>query len=151
VDRQILSLLVQPIRRDLGITDTQMSLLIGFSFAICFTLFALPLGWLADRHSRRSVLAAGLAGWSLCTAACGLARSFRQMMLFRMGVGMGEATLHPCAYSIIADSFPAERRTTALSVYTTGIYIGSGMAVLAASLVIRLASGRQTWTLPLVG
>ncbi len=151
IDRQILSLLVQPIRRDLGITDTQVSLLLGFSFAIFFTVFAIPLGRLADTRSRRSVLAAGLAGWSLCTAACGLARSFSQMMLFRMGVGMGEATLNPCAYSIITDSFREGRRATALSVYSMGIYIGSGFAFLAGGLIIQFASGQQAWNVPLLG
>src|SRR4051812_5201632 len=78
IDRQIMSLLVQPIRHALEITDTQMSLLLGFSFALFFTLFAIPLGRLADRRSRRSVLASGLAGWSVCTMLCGLARSFGQ-------------------------------------------------------------------------
>lgn len=151
IDRQILSLLVQPIRRDLGITDTQMSLLLGFSFAIFFTLFAIPLGRLADNRSRRSVLAGGLAGWSLCTAASGLARSFPQMLALRMGVGMAEATLNPCAYSMITDSFPEHRRSTALSVYSMGIYLGAGIAFLAGGLVIRFASQREAWVLPLLG
>ena len=151
IDRQILSLLVQPIRRALSIGDTQMSLLLGFSFAVSFTLFAIPLGRLADRYSRRSVLAAGLAGWSLCTALCGLGRSFRQMLLLRFGVGLGEATLNPCAYSIITDSFPEDRRSTALSVYSMGMNIGAGMAFLMGGLVIRFASEHQAWSLPFLG
>ena len=151
VDRQILSMLVAPIRRDLKISDTQMSLLLGPGFALFFTLFAIPLGRLADRKSRKSVLAAGLAGWSLCTAASGLARSFGQMLLLRMGVGMGEATMNPCSYSIISDTFPEERRATALSVYSMGISLGSGMAFLGGGLVIRFASGRDRWLVPLLG
>jgi MFS family permease len=151
IDRQILSMLVGPIRRDLQISDTQMSLLLGLGFALSFTLFAIPLARLADRRSRRNVLAAGLAGWSLCTAACGLARSFGQMFLLRMGVGLGEATMNPCAYSIISDAFPEERRATALSVYSTGMSIGSGIALLAGGLVIRFASGQAIWDLPLLG
>ncbi|MFN7934101.1 MAG: MFS transporter [Bryobacteraceae bacterium] len=151
IDRQILSLLVQPIRRDLNISETQMSLIIGFSFAIFFTLFAIPIGRLADRYPRRFILASGLAGWSLSTAACGLARSFSQMMLFRMGVGMGEASLSPCAYSLISDSFPTARRSTALSVFSMGIYLGSGIALLAGGLVVQYASARQSTTLPILG
>ncbi len=151
IDRQILSLLVGPIRRDLNLTDTQMSLLLGFSFAFFFTVFAIPLGRIADRKSRRAVLGAGLASWSLCTTICGFARTFGQMFLLRAGVGMSEATLGPCAYSIISDSFPEERRATALSVFSTSICIGSGLAFLAGGLVIRFAAGRETWELPLAG
>ncbi|MDX2154285.1 MAG: MFS transporter [Bryobacteraceae bacterium] len=151
IDRQILSLLVQPVRRDLAISDTQMSLLLGFSFALFFTLFAIPIGRLADRRSRRGVLAAGLAGWSFCTAACGVARTFGQMMLLRMGVGLGEATLNPCAYSMIADSFPPDRRSTALSVYSMSMSIGAGLAYLAGGFVIRFASVQEAWMLPFVG
>jgi MFS family permease len=151
IDRQILSLLVAPIRRDLEISDTQMSLLLGAGFAVCFTLFAIPIGRFADRRSRRAVLASGLAGWSFCTAGAGLARTFGQMMLFRMGVGIGEASLGPCSYSIIHDLFPQGRRATALSVFSTGISIGTGVAFLAGGLVIQFASGRSNWSLPLVG
>lgn len=151
IDRQILNLLVGPIERDLGIGDTQMSLLMGFSFAVFYTLFGIPLGRLADSRSRRGVIAAGVALWSVLTAGCGLARRFWQLGLLRMGVGVGEASLSPAAYSLIADYFRPERRATAISVYSMGIYIGSGLAFILGGLVVKFASGRDHFDVPLVG
>jgi len=151
VDRQILNLLVAPIRRDLGISDTQMSLLMGFSFAIFYTILGIPLGRLADSRSRRGLITAGMVVWSLMTALCGLAHSYWQLFLFRIGVGVGEATLSPAAYSMIADYFPPERRATAISVYSMGIYLGSGIAFLLGGLVIQFAVAQGAVTLPLVG
>src|SRR6266851_1403670 len=151
IDRQILNLLVRPIRRDLGITDFQMSLLMGFSFALFYTFFGIPLGRLADSRSRRTIIAAGVAVWSIMTAACGLARNFAQMLLLRVGVGVGEAALSPAAYSIITDYFPSKRRSTAISVYSMGIYIGSGVAFIVGGLVAGLASAQETWNVPIVG
>jgi MFS family permease len=151
IDRQILNLLVRPIRRDLGISDTQMSLLMGLSFAVFYTFFGIPLGRLADSKSRRTIIAAGFALWSLFTAACGLARNFVQMLLLRMGVGVGEAALSPAAYSIITDYFPPQRRATAISVYSMGIYLGSGLAFIIGGTVAGLASKQELWQLPLVG
>ncbi|HMV48411.1 MAG TPA: MFS transporter [Blastocatellia bacterium] len=151
IDRQILNLLVRPIRRDLGITDTQMSLLMGFSFAIFYTLFGLPLGRLADSKSRRTIIAVGFAFWSLFTTACGLARNFFQMLLMRMGVGVGEAALSPAAYSLITDYFPPKRRATAISVYSMGIYIGSGLAFIIGGTVAGFASKQELWDLPILG
>lgn len=151
IDRQILNLLVGPIERDLGIGDTAMSLLMGFVFAVFYTLFGIPLGRLADTRSRRGLIAAGIAAWSLMTAGCGLARTYWQLLLLRIGVGVGEASLSPAAYSLIADDFPPERRATAMSVYSMGIYIGSGLAFILGGLVIRFASGRDRFDLPLVG
>jgi MFS family permease len=151
VDRQILNLLVGPIRRDLGISDTQMSLLMGFSFAIFYTILGIPLGRLADSRSRRGLIVAGVVVWSLMTALCGLARSYWQLFLFRVGVGVGEATLSPAAYSMIADYFPPERRATAISVYSMGIYLGSGIAFLLGGLVIQFAMAQGAIILPLIG
>ncbi len=151
ISRQILSLLIAPIRHDLGITDTEVSLLIGFSFALFYTFFGIPLGRLADVRSRRSIIAAGLAFWSLFSAGCGLARSFAQMLFLRMGVGVGEASLSPAAYSIITDYFPKELLATAISIYSMGIYLGSGMAFLLGGIVVRFASSKQAWVLPLFG
>lgn len=151
VDRQILNLLVGPIRRDLGISDTQMSLLMGFSFAIFYTILGIPLGRLADSKSRRGLIVAGVVVWSFMTALCGLARSYWQLFLFRIGVGVGEATLSPAAYSMIADYFPPERRATAISVYSMGIYLGSGIAFLLGGLVIQFAVAQGAVTLPLIG
>ncbi len=95
IDRQILALLVQPIRRDLGISDTQMSLLMGFSFAVFYSFFGILLGRLADSRSRRTIIVIGFSLWSLMTTGCGLTRNFVQMLLLRMGVGVGEASLSP--------------------------------------------------------
>jgi len=151
IDRQILNLLVGPIRRDLGISDTQMSLLMGFSFAIFYTLFGIPLGRLADSRSRRTIIIFGIVFWSLMTAGCGLARSFWHFLVLRMGVGVGEATLSPSAYSLISDYFPKENRATAISVYSMGIYLGQGIAFLLGGLVIRFASAHESYDVPLVG
>jgi MFS family permease len=151
LDRGILALLVEPIKADLGISDTQMSLLMGFSFAIFYTILGIPLGRLADRWNRRGLIAAGVIVWSLMTSLCGLARSYWQLFLFRIGVGVGEATLSPAAYSMIADYFPPERRATAISVYSMGIYLGSGIAFLLGGLVIKFAVAQGAVTLPLVG
>jgi MFS family permease len=151
IDRQILNLLVAPIRRDLGISDTEMSLLMGFSFAVFYTFFGIILGRLADSKSRRSIIAVGFVMWSLFTAGCGVARNFAQMLLLRMGVGVGEAALSPAAYSLITDYFPKQRRATAISVYSMGIYIGSGLAYMLGGIVIKWASAEEAWDLPVVG
>ncbi len=151
IDRQILGLLVGPIRSDLGISDTQMSLLMGFSFALFYTFFGIPLGRLADTKSRRGIIAVGLVVWSAMTAACGLAQRFWQFLLLRMGVGVGEAALSPSAYSLITDSFPKRYLATAISVYSMGIYIGSGLAYILGGLVVGWASGQGDLTLPLIG
>ena len=142
---------MKPIRRDLGISDTQMSLLMGFSFAVFYTVFGIPLGWLADTRSRRGIIAAGVTVWSFFTAACGLARNFTQLLFLRMGVGVGEASLGPSAYSMISDYFPPQRRATALSVYGMGIYIGSGIAYLLGGVIVGLASAQDAWIAPVVG
>ncbi|XEG71592.1 MFS transporter [Pseudomonas sp. abacavir_1] len=151
IDRQILNLLVGPIRRDLAISDTQMSLLMGLSFALFYTLCGIPLGRMADSRSRRGLITVGVLIWSAMTAACGLARQYWQFLLFRVGVGVGEAALSPAAYSLIADSFPAQRRATAISVYSMGIYLGSGLAFLLGGLVIKFASAQGDVHLPLFG
>lgn len=151
IDRQILNLLVGPIERDLAISDTQMSLLMGFSFAVFYTFFGIPLGRLADSRSRRVIIAVGIAAWSVMTAGCGLARKYWQLALLRMGVGVGEASLSPAAYSLIADYFRPEHRATAISVYSMGIYIGSGLAFILGGLVVKFASGQDQFDLPFVG
>jgi MFS family permease len=151
IDRQILNLLVAPIRRDLQITDTQMSWLMGPAFAISYILFGILFGRLTDSRSRRTIIAAGFAAWSLFTAACGLAKTYVQMMALRVGVGIGEASLSPAAYSLITDYFPPKRRATALGVYSMGIYIGSGLAFIVGGMVARAAAAQEAWELPLVG
>ncbi|MGQ0641149.1 MAG: spinster family MFS transporter [Gemmatimonadaceae bacterium] len=140
LDRQILTLMVDPIRRSLNISDTQFSLLHGLAFAVFYTLLGLPLGRLADRVTRRTLIVAGVAGWSFMTMACGFARNFPQLFLARMGVGVGEAALSPGAYSIIADYFPKQRVARALSVYGFGIPLGIGVALMFGGYLVDLAT-----------
>jgi MFS family permease len=120
LDRLVINMLVVPIQADMGFSDVQMSLLLGPAFALCNGLFGLPLGWAADRYSRRWVVFGGLVFWSLSTMAAGLTRSFTSLFGARMGVGIGEAALMPAAYSLIADKFPVKRMTTAMSIFGMG-------------------------------
>jgi MFS family permease len=151
IDRQILNLLVAPVRRDLGITDTQMSLLIGFSFAVFYSVLGLPFGRLADSISRPRLIVIGMFTWSLMTGGCGLITSYSQLFLLRMGVGVGEATLSPAAYSMISDSFPPEKRSVPFSVYTMATYVGGGVAFLLGGLLLRYFGAAQLFTLPVIG
>ncbi|NUM55905.1 MAG: MFS transporter [Candidatus Hydrogenedentes bacterium] len=151
VDRQILSLIVGPVKKDLGVNDTQMGLLMGFSFAMFYSILGVPFGWLADQKSRRSIIAVGVAVWSAMTAMCVFARQFWQLFALRVGVGVGEAALSPAAYSLITDYFPRNRIATAISVYGMGIYIGSGMAFLLGGLVVGFTAGRESVVLPVLG
>ena len=151
IDRQVLNLLVGPIRADLGLTDTEISLLQGFAFAVFYTSCGIPLGVLADRVSRRWLIAIGITVWSVMTAACGLARSFGQLFAARVGVGVGEAALSPPAYSMIADLFPPERRGRAASVYYMGVQLGSSLALLVGGPLIELASRIGPLEFPYIG
>jgi MFS family permease len=151
IDRQILNLMVKPIQKDLGIGDFGMGLLMGASFAVFYTFFGIPLGRLADTRSRRLIICCGIAVWSLMTAGCGLTKKFWQLALMRMGVGVGEASLSPAAYSLISDYFRPELRSTAISVYSMGIYIGSGLAFILGGLVIGFTSEQESFVVPIVG
>jgi MFS family permease len=151
IDRQIFGLLVGPLRRDLQISDTQVSLLMGFSFALFYTCFGIPIGRLADIYSRRWIIAIGLLLWSAFTTGCGLASSYASLLVLRMGVGVGEAALSPAAYSLITDYFPRERLATAISVYATGIYIGMGLSYMLGGIVVGWAATQPPWHLPLIG
>ena len=151
VDRQILNLMVGPIRNDLGISDTEMSLLMGFSFAIFYTIMGIPLGRMADSKSRRGLVTVGIIVWSVMTALCGLAKHYWQLFIFRIGVGVGEAALSPAAYSMIADYFPPSKRATAISVYSMVIYIGSGIAFLLGGLIVEFVTAQGAVTLPVLG
>jgi MFS family permease len=152
IDRQIISLMVEPIKRDLQVTDTQIGWLQGFAFAIFYTFFGIPIGRLADRVNRKGIIAAGVVIWSLMATLCGLARNFAQLFLARIGVGVGEAALSPAAYSMITDAFPREKLGRAFSVYNMGISIGAGTALLVGGLVVAAVSGEgRTFSLPLLG
>jgi MFS family permease len=150
-DRQILAFLVEPLKHDLEISDTQFGLLQGAAFALVYTFFGLPMGALADRLSRRNLVAIGVFVWSLATSVSSVARSFLALGAARMGVGLGEATLSPCAFSMITDSFPKERLSTALSVYTMGIQLGSGLALVIGGVVAQAVSHMHPIRLPGVG
>ena len=127
IDRQILSILLQPIKEDLQVSDTAMGFLTGFAFAVFYAIAGLPLARVADRWVRRSLIALSLATWSLMTAASGLARNFTDLALARVGVGIGEAGCTPPAHSLLSDYFPPEKRATVLAVYACGIYMGVGL------------------------
>ncbi|MBI1816600.1 MAG: MFS transporter [Deltaproteobacteria bacterium] len=127
IDRQILAILLQPIKDDLHISDTALGFLSGFAFAAFYTTMGIPLARLGDVWVRRSLIALGLAVWSGMTALCGSARSFTELALARIGVGIGEASCTPAAHSLLSDYFPPHRRATALSIYSAGIYIGVGI------------------------
>lgn len=137
IDRQILAFLVGPLKQELAISDTQIGLLQGLAFAVFYTFFGLPIGRLADRLSRRNIIIAGLLLWSTMTALSGAARSYLALAAARMGVGVGEATINPCAFSMIADYFPKERLSSAMSVYMMGIQLGSGLALVIGGIVVQ--------------
>lgn len=136
LDRQILAILAERIRADLGITDAQLGFLYGTAFAVFYAVFGIPLGRLADTWDRRRLIAIGLAAWSGMTMLSGLARTFGQLAAARIGVGVGEASAAPAAYSLLSDWFPPERRATALAIYSSGIYIGAGLGLGIGGLVV---------------
>jgi len=151
IDRQILSMLVGPIKADLGVSDTQIGLLQGLAFAVFYTLIGIPMGRLADHGDRRRIIAWGVFVWSLATAASGLARTFGQLFAARVAVGVGEAALGPAAYSLIADQFPPERRGRALGVYSMGVYLGIGLAAIIGGAVVGRLSGQPPLPVPFIG
>jgi MFS family permease len=136
IDRQILSLLIEPIRRDLGLSDFQMAWIGPPAFATCFLLFGLVFGRLADRVGRLRLVAVGLTVWCIMTAACAFADSAVEMFIARMGVGIGEAVLTPCALSLISDLFPRERVGKPIGVYSSGVALGSSLAFILGSVII---------------
>jgi len=139
VDRQLLTILAPELKRDLGISDSDFGFLYGTAFGVFYALFGIPLGKLADRWFRVKLLALGLALWSLMTALSGLSRNFGQIGAARIGVGVGEATLSPCTYSLVSDYFPPHRRATALGVYSAGLYLGTGISLFLGSTI------SETW------
>ena len=141
IDRTILIVLVEPIKADLGLTDSQVGIIAGPAFAVCFTLFGIPLGMLADRTNRRNLIACCIFLWSAMTAFCGTAQSYAQMILGRAGVGIGESGGAPASVAIISDIFPLEQRARALSVFHTG----SAVAVLVAFGLGSWAAAEYGW------
>ena len=151
IDRQILAIVLEPIRRDMDISDTQVSLLAGMAFAIFYVAMGIPLGRLADRVNRRNLIIFGITLWSLMTALCGLTQNFWQLFLARIGVGVGEATLSPAAYSIISDYFPPERRIRPLSSYNIAIPIGSSLAFIVGGTINYMLAQVPVIEVPLLG
>ncbi len=151
LDRTIISLLVDPIKQDLGITDVQFGMLHGLAFAVTFSLFGLVAGTLADRYNRRMIIFISVTVWSLATAACGMAQNFFQMLLARVGVGAGEAGLNPCATSMLSDLFHPSKLTLAIAVYALGASVGSGCAYLFGGMLVDAVSQYDSVALPLIG
>ena len=151
VDRIIISLLVIPIQSDLEISDTQMGLLMGLAFAIFYVAIGIPIAKLSDEKSRRIIVSIGIFLWSLMTAACGLAKSFPHLFFARIGVGVGEATLSPAAYSMIADYFSENKLGRAIAVYQSGALFGGGLAFIIGGIVVNFAVNADSITLPIIG
>ncbi len=151
LDRQILTLMVGPIERDLHITDTQFALLTGGAFGIFYTFMGLPIGWLADRYPRKWIISVGIALWSITTTMSGMAKSFPQLLTARIGVGVGEASLSPSAYSMFSDLFDRSRLPRAMSLYAAGIYIGAGLAMILGGTVVAAVAKTPTVVLPVIG
>ena len=150
-DRQVLSLLVDPIRHDMGISDTQISLLLGSAFAVIYGIAGIPLGYLADRISRRNLIFCGVSIWSLGTIACGFSQNFGEIFASRILVGLGEAALSPAAISLISDYFPPSRRGTAVGFFLSGIAMGSGVAILIGGGVLHAIELGTLAATPLAG
>ena len=151
IDRTILSMLVEPIKAALDLTDTEVSLLHGFAFAIFYTFLGIPIARLADYRSRKWIITCGVCVWSLMTAACGLAGRFSTLFLARVGVGVGEAALSPAAYSMISDMFPKRRLGVALSLYSAGVYVGAGLAFIVGGLAVQKMLAIGDVTIPFIG
>lgn len=151
VDRVILALLVDPIQRDLGLSDTEFGVLNGLAFAVFYLAMAIPIARLADRTSRRRIIAIGIGVWSVMTALCGTAQTATQLFLARIGVGVGEASLSPAAYSMMADMFPKERLGRAYGIYNAGALVGFGASLILGGSVIAFVEQFRDLSLPLVG
>ena len=149
IDRQVISLLVDPIRSTIGATDIEMGLLQGLAFALLFVVFGLPAGRMVDTHNRKIILVGGIIIWSAATVTCGLVGSFAGLFVARIFVGVGEATLAPAAYSMIADRFDKKALGRALAVYQSGIYLGSGIAFIGGGELYRRAVESGSIGIPL--
>ena len=136
IDRQILSILAEEIKADLGISDAEIGFLYGTAFAIFYAVFGIPLGRLADTWIRKNLIAVGLLFWSVMTALSGTARSFGMLAAYRIGVGIGEASASPAAFSMLADYFSPKQRATVSGIYSSGVYIGAGIGIFLGGLIL---------------
>jgi len=151
IDRQIVAMMVGPIKRDLGIDDQAMGFLLGPAFAFAYAICTIPMGRFADRHSRTKLIAIGVFAWSIITALSGLARTYTELVAARMGVGIGESSLGPAAYSLITDYFPKERVALALAVFSSAPFIGVGFANIFGGVLIDYLETFKTLSVPVVG
>ena len=152
IDRQIISLLVDPIKADLDISDTQIGLLQGFAFTVFYTFAGIPLGRLADKKNRKVIITIGMLMWSIMTAFCGLAKSFSHLFIGRIGVGIGEASLSPASNSLVSDYFPKNKRGKPVALYFMGVYVGVGLSFILGGLVVGMvANAGDVIMLPLLG
>lgn len=145
VDRNILGILLQPIKQDLKLTDTELGFLSGTAFAIFYATLGVPVAWLADRGNRRNIIAIAIALWSAMTALCGLTQNFWQLGLARIGVGIGEAGSSPPSHSIISDLYPPRQRSSAMAIYALGVYIGAMLGYLVGGYVSEYVGWRATF------
>jgi len=151
MDRQILVLLVEPIKSDLGISDTQVSLLTGAAFAVLYAVMGIPFGWAADRYPRKWVIGLGVAIWGSMTMACGLAQSFTLIFIARMGVGVGEAALTPTAHGMIPDLFAPGKLARGMAVFAAAGALGGGLALIVGGAVVDMVTGIADVELPYLG
>jgi len=151
LDRGILTLLVEPIKHDLQLSDEQMGVLMGFAFVCFYIVLGLPIARLVDSARRTTILTVGLVCWAVATALCGLANSFGQLFLFRIGVGVGEACSGPATFSMLSDLFPRERLPRAIAVLQTGFFTGNALALIVGGAIVTLLLALPPVTLPLVG
>lgn len=145
LDRQILGILATPIKKELDLSDSQLGLMGGLAFAMLYSTLAVPIAWLADRSSRRRIIAYALGLWSAFTALCGFATSFWQLFLARVGVGIGEAGGVAPSYSLVSDYFPKHQRARALAAYSLGIPVGSGCGVVFGGLIASALGWRDAF------
>lgn len=151
LDRQVLTLMVGPMKRDLSLTDLQIGVLQGLVFSIFYGVASLPIGWLVDRFARRPIIWIGVTLWGVAATSCGLSASFGQLLLARLGVGVGEASLSPAAYSMLADLFRPQRLAFVLSVLLVGSTMGNGLAVGLGGAVVAFAESHPSLSLPGLG
>lgn len=151
IDRQILALMIEPIKHDMQLSDIQFSLLHGLAFSLFYAFMGMPIALLADKFSRPKIIAIGIAFWSLATALCGVSKNFLQMFMARIGVGIGEAALSPATYSMLSDMFPREKLGRAVAIYSIGSFIGGGVAFLIGGYVIDLLKNLDSVAVPLLG
>lgn len=148
IDRQILTLLVGPIREDMHISDFQMSLLMGTAFGVFYAIMGLPISRWIDRMSRKNIIFVGITAWSMMTVACGKANNYTQLFLARIGISIGEATLNPSAFSLLGDSFPEKKRPFPTAIFHLGIPFGLGAALIVGGYVVDIVAQLDPSTIP---